>query len=778
MAAKASKPEPKRPRNWPGPSFWVAQALLLALAITLAFVPLFNLLAYEFCVALSLLVSATAGPVAMGVARGRPSVYLQDTRPHRLVLGLFLRSSLLNLLTLALPLLVILLNAWRVTNCNFSQGMWFFLLLPATTAVLASAWGLALGLSTRRRIWPGLAYAGLWLAIAVGNVWEIWANPQVDSFNQLTGWIAGPVFDEVLKPGWPLLLSRLHGLLWALFLLAAVSVLMDPPMNKLRLGVWWRNRRLLPLTLVLALAAISLFGLRHQLGFARSAQSLQAALGASTQTDHFVLHYPRNTAPDKIAQIIKDHDFRYHQIEKNIGSQNLPLIHSYLFPSAAQKRKWFGAGRTQVSLPWQYSIFLNGAIFPHPTLRHELIHVMAAGFSPRPLRISAHHGLWPNLGLIEGLAVAIDWPTKKFDPHVWSAALRKIGKAPKIEGLFDPIGFWSKAQNRSYTLAGSFVRFLLDQHDPLRFRRAYHQGSLVDCYDQTPAQLIADWETFLDNIDLPPGVEQAAQHRFSRPSLFGRTCAHEIAALRAEARALHQRRQFAQAIAVVHQIHAHLPDNADAWRLLAEIQASQGQYQAAGKIYARLLQRSDIADSTKVAIQARAGLALAQLGQKDDARQMFVDVFKAHLDDGIDRRALILLQALEQGDAGATVIKYLAHPQFDPTTALSLREAAAAKPTWAAIWYLLGRLLVRDQHFSPALAYLEKASDLGLGHHTLTVENLRQLSLAQYHVGRRRLAAGTLAVLAQYPRHQGDLLWARDWWQRIAFEKDLQIPKE
>jgi hypothetical protein len=206
----------------------VGLGLLLVAALVLAFVPLFNLLGYEFCAALSLAVSITAGPVAIGAVRRRATVLPQDARPHWIVARAYTRGLLLNLAGLVLPLAVILLNALRVKNCNLGVGFLFFLLLPVATAVVCSAWGTAVGFLVRRNFLGGLAYAALWVAVALYNLWEFWAGPQMDSYNQLIGWMAGPILDEVVQPDGTLLLSRIHGLMWAGLLLSATGCVRVP----------------------------------------------------------------------------------------------------------------------------------------------------------------------------------------------------------------------------------------------------------------------------------------------------------------------------------------------------------------------------------------------------------------------------------------------------------------------------------------------------------------------------------------------------------------------
>lgn len=761
---------PRPERRLPGPSFWVALGLLSVAACILAFVPLFNLLGYEFCTALSLLVSITAGPVAIGAARRRAMILPPGARPQWVVGRVYLHGLILNLAALAPPLAVILLNALRVQNCNLGVGFLFFLLLPLATAVVCSAWGTAIGFLVGKNFLGGLAYASLWGLVAVYNLWEFWAGPQMDSYNQLTGWLAGPILDEVVQPDGVLLLSRIHGLMWAGLLLSAVAGFFDPQENRLRPGAAARNLRLLFPTGFFALAALVLFLAGTSLGYTRSDGAVESELSGTIETGHFVIHHHPDLAPGKAELLARDHEFRLRQIENLLGPLDLPKIHSYVFPSGAKKQSLTGAGRTQFAKPWKHSMYLNNADFPHGILKHELVHVAGAAFGTWPFGASARWAFWQNVGLIEGLAVAVDWPAAKFSPHTWSAAQRRIGKAPDLRSLFDPVGFWTKPARRTYILAGSFVRFLLDEYGPERFRRAYRQGSLEGLYPRSPEELIEEWEDYLDGLELPAGVLESAGEKFSRPSIFKRTCAHEIAALSARARNHLARGRIDPAAEAVECILSHLPGDPDALTLLAEIRVKEDKLDEAVRILEKLIEREELHSARKNRLQGRLGDLLARSGRREEARARYVSLLNAHLDDGTDRLVIAKLESLQKDAAGGKVLEFLEEGRVDLSRILDLREAAGAHPGWGLAWYLVGRQLFNREMFAHALEYLERAASAGLLRPELAAENLRLLAMAHYHTGNTHRAAAALSVLVMFPRHEGELLWALDWLERIGFE--------
>jgi hypothetical protein len=95
------------------------------------------------------------------------------------------------------------------------------------------------------------------------------------------------------------------------------------------------------------------------------------------------------------------HEFHHAQIERQLPVSSRRKIQSFLYASSAQKGKLVGAGRTNIAKPWLWQLHLNIDDLDS-SLKHELVHVMAADFGFPIIRV----GL--NAGLTEGLAVALE----------------------------------------------------------------------------------------------------------------------------------------------------------------------------------------------------------------------------------------------------------------------------------------------------------------------------------------------------------------------------------
>src|SRR3954454_15905608 len=126
-------------------------AILTALALLLDFVPLFDLLGYDFSFAVGLCAALAAADIGHGVvaaararaAEGRdlaPDLWRLTGRALRLALGV-----------LVAPLVLSILDMARVRNCSLLAGLGFYALLPIGTVLYAAPAGVLAGLCFPRR---------------------------------------------------------------------------------------------------------------------------------------------------------------------------------------------------------------------------------------------------------------------------------------------------------------------------------------------------------------------------------------------------------------------------------------------------------------------------------------------------------------------------------------------------------------------------------------------------------------------------------------------------
>ena len=465
-------------------------AILAVASAIMAFVPLFDVLGFEWAFVMALLAAPASGDLAGALIRRaraaeRPPLD-RAMGPARLLAVLLGRAALVNLALLLPPLLIISLNAVRAPNCDWWFGIESFLLLPVPAVLAGTCVGVlsALVAGNRRRLGIALPYLVV-VASLLYAVWRFYAAPPVFSYNLFAGYYPGNLYDEEIGFALPFLWSRLFQTSLLLALLAAAVLTLDVP--DLRLTVRYplpSGRRLAAGAVAIGAAALAalLWARSGTLGFDIDADDIKAELGGRHETEHFVIWYPRGGVIARDIELIgEDHEFRLAQVVRTLGAAPSGKITSFYFADAEHKFRMMGARNVYMAKPWRGEIYVHHMPFPHGVLRHEITHVVAAEFGDPIFGVSIRSRLglpFFNVGLIEGTAVAVDWPDHRaagMTPHQSVKAMRELGIDPPLEQLLS-LGFLSFSAARSYTVAGSFVRFLLDRWGADRLRVLYHTG--------------------------------------------------------------------------------------------------------------------------------------------------------------------------------------------------------------------------------------------------------------------------------------------------------------
>lgn len=529
-------------------SIWGGVLALAALALD--FVPLFDLLGFDFSFAVGLGIAFAAADVGHGaVAAAR--------RAHRQVslLPLVFSAAAAGLALLAAPLLLSLANALRVRNCNLPAGLAFYALLPVAGVLVAAPAGVLAGLLVRG---PRLGRLLAFLVPAVSIGWallRLYLDPPVFALDAFGGYFPGPIYDEGLRPSARLVWFRLANLTWIATAVALAGCLSrgGQPAEAGPPKLAWRTfpsglalARWLGAVLVLLAGSALWFGFRAELGFHQTKDDLVRVLSRRTQSEHFVMWSdPVGDAPAEIALVHSDLEFRYHQLRAILGNQPRTPISVYRFSSAQEKKDLVGAGATLFAKPWMREIYVQAERLPASRLRHELAHVFAGGFGDSLFGVSLAWRWWgplpvPHLGtgLIEGVAEAADFgdPDGRATLHQQARAMMALGQAPSLARVMGA-GFSAESGARAYVLAGSFCRFLLDRFGAGKLRATYRSaGDFATVYGLSLAELEKSWRVFLETQPLDARDEARAKERFRKPAIFRKVCARELAERVAEAR--------------------------------------------------------------------------------------------------------------------------------------------------------------------------------------------------------------------------------------------------
>ncbi|PID39412.1 MAG: hypothetical protein CSA65_09565 [Proteobacteria bacterium] len=796
-------------------------ALLIAVASGLCFVPLFNVLGYEFCLLLGLVASvagAHLGARLVAIAReADESLLLATHSPHAVLASLLGRAVLSLWSLLTLPLAIIALNALRVRNCDLAEGLAFFAMMPIVSAAIAACvgvlWGLALPHS-----W--LATLAAWMTVLVSLAWGVYrfyAEPAVFGYDPFAGYFPGTLYDEDIAIRAPFYWSRLQQLCWlgAALLIAprrldvgALRLRLAPPRVGLHQasGVGERFVATLPIGALL-IGAITLTAYRAELGYAVDAEQIHRDLGAVRYTRHFEIVHSAQLSRDEVNRLAEDHELRYAQLSAVFGA-GPRRIRSYIFTDAEQKRRLMGAARVYIAKPWRREVYLQEQGFPHRVLKHELAHVFAGRFGDPLFRVSFRWRSGPlglpvphfNVGLIEGVAVAADWRSSgELDGHQRAAALFALKLAPPIEGLFG-LGFLAQAGSRAYALAGSFCRYLLDRYGMAKLGAVYRSaGDFRRVYGKPLGTLIAEWRAFIAKVKVPPAQLALAAARYRRPSILRRVCAHEIANLLGEVRAANDGGDRERAVRILERVCRFEPENPAHLIGLMYTRAAAGGPSAGLAMAKTVLSHRALSKPQRRSVLETIGDWRTLQREPLEAARAYGEAAKLPAGPGGRRMLTLKRWALEQRDPlRRLLLAYLITPPGEPRSAArdvhrthqlrrlldqlvpasSSRRASPLAPYAGLGGYLLGKQLWNRDEAELAIAPLERALRRGLPAGDIRAEALRTLALCQYERARFGAAAETTRRLLRQAPSAGLRGWARDWLARIHWRRTGKLPRK
>ncbi|RMD98907.1 MAG: tetratricopeptide repeat protein [Deltaproteobacteria bacterium] len=726
----------------------VTGGLYTIVAGVLAMLPLTNLLGYEFSFGIGIVVALLSGGVAI-FAPGKEEPLADAWRGVRC-----------NLLLLLAPLAIGLLNALRVENCNVGEGIAFFLLLPGVTAIVGGVLGVMLRrMLPARRGWALAAYFGI---VAFSLCWDLYLivfHPPVFAYNLFLGYFPGPIYDEALGVTGVLIAFRGLSLVVAGWLLSLLllwegwrgSVVSLRTQRFARFGF-------MAASLLLAWAFLA----RGDLGFETTRGFLQRTLGGHVQTPHFEIYYDGGLPGEEIEGLARDHEFRYAQLSRFFAVELPPgeRFTSYVYAGGDRKKRLIGAEGTMIGDPLNGELHLNFRRAPHPQLKHELAHLFSGRFGPPFLKVNR------NVALVEGVAVAADWTGPRYTPHEWSAAMRRIGKAPPLDRLLAPTGFWRHASGKAYTLSGSFVRFLIERHGIETFKAFYGGDSFPESYGMPLEEAIAAWEAFLDLLPLSATLLDRARSRFSRRGIFEKRCAHEVARLKKAARHALREGDREKARRLYERVLSFVDRDAGALLALVRLSLEAGDLDRAEML---ALEAAELPDPLNAA-QGRyvLGEIAWRRGDFATAKGLFEELSARDLSDTLSRRVTTALALLTDAQLRDFVLPAV------------LREGRSALPRLIAAWEaaseertrVLLACTIAERHSRDALLWEERCRQ-GLASDASLSPLVPSLFLT---FGRKRFQRDDLAgaeeifeALRHRPLPQGIRVTVEDWLERCRW---------
>ncbi len=738
------------------------------MAAGLCFVPLFDLLGLESALVMGVVLGlAAVGLTDDALASDRISLPVDPLRarpPARDFFTLLPRNLLLLVPTAGL----LTLNAARVRNCDPLLGATFWLLIPGVSIAVGQAlvWGAA-AVAPRRGLRLALVVGVLLLDLAWFG-WRLAWEPSIMGHTLLLGWFPGSLYDEAI--------SVTPALLWYRLLCLGASGLIV-----LAVDLAWRRRagrETAPWAWAVAIGLVvwggAWAGRKHH-GVGLTQADVIEELGATVETEHFRIHYsPAAVDGPRLAQLVEDHEFRYAELAALTGADVVAWkgrrIDSFVYPDRRVQYRLMGSRRTLVARPWTHQMHIRWDRLGDTALAHELAHLFSAPFGAGPGRLATRGGaLAVDLGMVEGFAYAADWPPGSLTAHESAAAMRRLAIAPDLRVLFRPTGFWGQPSGKAYTLMGSFVRWLLDERGVERFLEVYGDGDWERVYGVPPDVLVGEWEAWVDGLEVSDEALELARFRYSRGSIFEKTCARTIAELDRLAGQAQARRDWAEARRLRDEILTYEPGKPEHALALASLYDEMGDAPAALAVLDELLARDMLKAGMRAQARELRGDIRWRAGETAAALEDYVDCLGTGVSEDVRRRLLVKSDVLaERGPLVEPLARrYLVRDNSGAVALYLALKWVSAAPGEPLPRYLVGLQLVRNEEYADAADALSGPPGL-LTDPLLDEQRRVLLATALVRLGRLDEADAVLRTLLESPR-SSRVVWATEYRERVVF---------
>ena len=326
--------------------------------------------------------------------------------------------------------------------------------------------------------------------------------PQKRQTHILFGHLHGPIYDFFLQTDWGIYLARTSHV----FLGSALLFLLH------------KQKRLFQICFCsfLILYIFSFKPPSLQFGV----KNLESNFTTKVEKKDFSLFYNEDKQePDRIKKILKEIIFHSKEIKEIIGLEKSPHVRFFFYDDESQKKLIFGAHETDVTDIFTPSIHLSSKEFPHETLRHELVHALLSEEAPFNL------GFHPNMAITEGIAVALAPQEEESSLHMGAAYLIAHGKINGLTDLFSPF-FWKYSGAMSYTIAGSLLKYLLDEKGMSYALKIYNNISLEAALGSETNQILKDWSQFIKKYYTPEKDDFISEKRYRYEGILKDKCPH------------------------------------------------------------------------------------------------------------------------------------------------------------------------------------------------------------------------------------------------------------
>lgn len=752
-------------------------SIVLALAsLALVLVPGFDVLSFHFCLPASLLIAMVSGGTAVAA--------MQEAREYCAGAAAGWRNGLIATAGfLAVPWMIVTASAFLAGPCDYAYGALFYAAGPIASALCAVALGGSVGLVVHARRAAQAIYLVLFCAPFAWNAWDLYHGPAVFFYNPFLGWYPGPVYDTRLEIGVAYVAFRLLCLGGLLFVVALAHALVDAEFR-------FRMARR-PWTWLVAAAglgiAVALAGQAGRLGFRTGRADLERAL-PRVQADRFCeLRFGPGLDEAQAARLLADCGFRHRQAASFLGIEPGPPVRVWLYPDDDRKARLIGARDVEVTKPWTGEVHITAPLPGDFVLGHEVAHVVAGLVAPGRLAMPSQWEIVPRMAMVEGLAVAIAFADGGPSPHEWTLAMQAAGVEVNPSSFLGTASFLLGHPGRTYTLAGSFVRYVRDAFGPAAVRAIASGGTPDEATGRDLDALASGWHAAIREEAGPSmdgDLAGRARARFVGGGALARRCTVDTARLEDSAQALLADGDFGAACTTLDRALVRNPEDPALLRRLLAANARGGDGLTTAVIVDRLRDARRAAGleglTTGDLIAAADAFALPALARGDPAPwETRAYLGEAALkSSGPEQRAVLVRTTALKLPVRSQAAIFRAVTGASGTSAVDELSAAA----WATAddgltHYLAGKALAGAGEWAASLPHLLIAVEQNLpgepirpGRDAATPllgEALRALGVSAYWAGLTDLARERLERAMALAAYEGERMTIEEFLARI-----------
>lgn len=469
-------------------------ASLILINIILAYLPLTNSLGYEFVFVNSVILFFIIGFFTNNKIKAETSISF---------FSFILTNRLILISYLILPLIIGTVSSFLNSKCPINDGLAFYIaiLLPAfILGIILAFLSSSITVKYNRYIFTLLSFLLLFSSIS-----EFYLLPQVYFYNPLIGFFPGTIYDEDISVNISLILFQCFNL--SLFGLGLYFI--SKFKNK--------SNTIYKVAFIILLLSLSVL-IKPMLGFSTTKSKLDTELKNKITTEHFEIYLGDSIKKSEYELIALQHEYYYERVTEQLQLLETPVITSYLFNDKNQKRELFGAGNADVAKPWMDMIFLNYTNY-QSTLKHEIVHAVAAKFGVTPFRVADNI----NSAMIEGLAMFIENDFDGFTVSYGAKLAYNNNYKVNFNDLFNSGKFFTSYSSLAYIYSGAFLEFISKKFSIEKVKKLYADMDFEKILGENFDSLVKQFEEYLTDVTFA-GKQNEAQLYFGGQTIFKKYC--------------------------------------------------------------------------------------------------------------------------------------------------------------------------------------------------------------------------------------------------------------